>query len=74
MSAFGGKADINSDTACPYGTFFNINAKMVGNGWALAYRKYSKDYVSEETLAKSRREGMWRGEFEPPWEWRRKRK
>jgi endonuclease YncB( thermonuclease family) len=22
----------------------NLNAMMVGNGWALAYRKYSKDY------------------------------
>ena len=46
----------------------NLNAKMVGNGWALAYRKYSKDYVRAETFAKSRREGLWRGTFEPPWE------
>ena len=46
----------------------NLNAKMVGNGWALAYRKYSKDYVRAETFAKSRCEGIWRGEFEPPWE------
>ena len=51
---------------------FNINEQMVTEGWALAYRKYSKDYVRAETLAKSRREGMWRGEFVPPWEWRRK--
>ena len=50
----------------------NINEQMVVDGWALAYRKYSKDYVSEETLAKSRREGMWRGEFMMPWDWRRK--
>ena len=49
----------------------NINKQMVGNGWALAYRKYSKDYVRAETFAKSRREGLWRSEFEPPWEWRR---
>ena len=51
---------------------FNINEQMVTDGWAMAYRKYSKDYVRAETLAKSRREGMWRGEFVPPWEWRRK--
>jgi len=51
---------------------FNINEQLVTNGWALAYRKYSKDYVRAEALAKSRREGMWRGEFVPPWEWRRK--
>ena len=51
---------------------FNINEQMVTEGWALAYRKYSKDYVRAEARAKSRREGMWRGEFVPPWEWRRK--
>ena len=39
---------------------------------AMAYRKYSKDYVRAETFAKSRREGLWRGTFEPPWEWRKK--
>ena len=39
----------------------------------MAYRKYSKDYVRAEAFAKSRREGLWRGEFEPPWEWRQNR-
>ena len=53
---------------------FNINKQMVVDGWAMAYRKYSKDYVKAETFAKSRREGLWRGEFEPPWEWRKTRK
>ena len=51
---------------------FNINEQMVTDGWALAYRKYSMDYVRAETVAKSRREGMWRGEFEMPWTRRRK--
>ncbi len=51
---------------------FDINETMVADGWALAYRKYSSDYVRAETFAKSRREGMWRGEFVPPWVWRRK--
>jgi len=50
----------------------NINEQMVMDGWALAYRQYSKDYVRAETFAKSQRLGMWRGEFEPPWDWRRK--
>lgn len=49
---------------------FNINEQMVTDGWALAYRKYSRDYVKAETFAKARREGMWCGEFMPPWEWR----
>ncbi|MBL6948731.1 MAG: thermonuclease family protein [Rhodospirillales bacterium] len=51
---------------------FNINEQMVTDGWALAYRRYSTDYVRAETFAKSRREGMWRTDFVPPWEWRRR--
>jgi len=50
---------------------FNINEQMVADGWAMAYRKYSQDYVRAETFAKSRREGMWRGKFVAPWDWRR---
>ena len=50
----------------------DINERMVADGWAMAYRKYSKDYVRAETGAKSRREGLWRGEFVAPWEWRKK--
>ena len=52
---------------------FNINDQMVVDGWAMAYRKYSTDYVRAETFAKSRREGLWRGEFVEPWEWRRRK-
>jgi len=50
---------------------FDINEQMVLDGWAMAYRKYSEDYVRAETFARARREGLWRGEFLPPWEWRR---
>ena len=49
----------------------DINALMVRDGWALAYRQYSKDYVSDENTAKEAGLGLWRGEFTPPWEWRR---
>ena len=52
----------------------NINEQMVADGWALAYRKYSKDYVRAEAYAKSRRKGMWNSNFKKPWEWRRKRR
>ena len=51
---------------------YDINAEMVRRGWALAYRRYSKDYVDEEEDASSRGVGMWQGEFMKPWEWRRK--
>ena len=51
---------------------FNINEQMVADGWAMAYRRYSMDYVDDEKAAKVARKGIWRGEFVPPWEWRKK--
>ena len=48
----------------------DLNAWMVSEGWALAYRRYSEAYVDEEVGAKSARAGVWRGEFVPPWDWR----
>ena len=50
----------------------NLNAEMVRQGWALAYRRYSKDYVAAEVEAQEAKRGIWAGKFEPPWEWRRK--
>ena len=44
---------------------------MVEQGWAVAYRKYSMDYISHETTAKRARRGVWRGEFVEPSRWRR---
>ncbi len=44
---------------------------MVSEGWALAYRKYSKDYVAAEDAAREAGKGLWRGKFVPPWDWRR---
>ena len=49
----------------------DLNRWMVAQGWALASRRYSQDYVAAERTAKSSRRGMWRGESVPPWEWRR---
>jgi endonuclease YncB( thermonuclease family) len=48
----------------------DINGLMVEQGWALAYRKYSEDYVGQEERAKASGVGMWSGEFMKPWEWR----
>ncbi len=44
---------------------------MVSQGLALAYRRYSLDYVDEEADARAVRRGIWAGEFMKPWEWRR---
>ena len=41
------------------------------DGWALAYRQFSRDYVDEEEEARSNRRGIHRGEFVEPWDWRR---
>ena len=49
----------------------DLNTMMVRKGWALAYRRYSTDYVDEEAEAKEARAGLWRGEFTAPWGWRR---
>jgi len=48
----------------------DINGLMVEQGWALAYRKYSEDYVGQETEAKASGAGIWAGEFVEPWKWR----
>ena len=48
----------------------DLNAWMVRNGWALAYRQYSTSYVPEEKQAKQEKAGIWQGKFTPPWEWR----
>ena len=49
----------------------DVNAWMVAEGWALAYRRYATDYVDEEADAQAAGLGVWRGEFVAPWDWRR---
>ena len=48
----------------------DLNAWMVAEGWALAYRRYSSAYVAQEAAAKAARRGLWRGDFVAPWDWR----
>ena len=48
-----------------------LNRWMVLEGWALAYRRYSRSYVEEERRARAAKRGVWRSEFVPPWDWRR---
>ncbi len=49
----------------------DLNGWLVAEGWALAYRHYSTDYVPEEDAGRAAGRGMWRGRFIPPWDWRR---
>ncbi len=49
----------------------DMGAWMVANGLALAYRRYSLDYVDKEVAAQAAQRGIWASEFVKPWEWRR---
>ncbi|NBW05383.1 MAG: thermonuclease family protein, partial [Alphaproteobacteria bacterium] len=40
-------------------------------GMALAYRRYADDYIADEEAARAARLGLWAGQFDAPWEWRR---
>ena len=46
---------------------------LLANGWAVARTLYAYEYTRAEQGAKSARRGIWAGEFELPWEWRRPR-
>jgi endonuclease YncB( thermonuclease family) len=48
----------------------DLDRWMVTTGWAVAYRKYSLDYVADEERAKRAKLGIWSGSFEMPWDWR----
>jgi len=48
----------------------DLNRWMVAAGWAVAYRKYSLDYVGEEKSAHNAKLGIWSRTFEMPWDWR----
>ena len=50
----------------------NLNSWLVSNGYAVAYRKYSKKYILNEINAKDNKLGIWQGKFEMPWNFRRK--
>jgi micrococcal nuclease len=55
----------------------NINQKLVKNGLAWHFKKYSKDskYAQLETEARTKKAGLWK-EKDPiaPWAWRKARK
>jgi endonuclease YncB( thermonuclease family) len=48
----------------------NLNAWMVQQGWALAFVRYSKEYVADEEAARAAARGLWSGAFIAPWDWR----
>ena len=49
----------------------NLNAWLVLEGWAVAYRRFSGEYVLHEEAAKEAKRGLWAGDYKMPEEWRR---
>ena len=49
----------------------NLNQWMVISGLAVAYRRYSKEYIPDEEFAKENKLGLWQGKFLNPEKWRK---
>lgn len=48
----------------------DLNAWLVSQGWASAYRQFSQLYVSQENAAKAAKRGIWIGEVTQPAQFR----
>lgn len=52
----------------------DVGGWMVEHGWAVAYRRFSLEYVDQEKRAREQKQGLWAGSFTTPEEWRRMRR
>jgi endonuclease YncB( thermonuclease family) len=53
----------------------DLARRMVEDGWALAYRRYSRDYVAAEEAARKAGRGVWAAPgFVEPWEFRARKR
>ena len=50
----------------------SLSSYLVRSGYAFAYRKYSKKFISDEDFARTNNRGMWSMNFEYPWDYRKK--
>ena len=50
----------------------SLSRYLVRQGYAFAYRKYSKKFIKDEDYAKEKKLGMWNMKFLFPWDYRRK--
>ena len=50
----------------------SLSSHLVRNGYAFAYRKYSKKFVKDEDYAKINKIGIWSMKFDYPWDYRNK--
>ena len=51
----------------------SLSRYLVRQGYAFAYRKYSKKFIKDEYYAKEKKMGMWNMKFLFPWDYRRKK-
>jgi endonuclease YncB( thermonuclease family) len=54
--------------ACSVGSF-DIGAAMVEAGWAIALPAVTPIYLPYQQKAQEGKKGMWKGQFQMPWEW-----
>ena len=59
------------EVAICYADNQDLNQLMVEKGYAIAYKQYSKKYVSDENTAKKSFVGIWSSAFMDPAQWRR---
>lgn len=53
----------------------NLNARMVRQGYAVAYYQHGGGaYAADEAIARARRAGIWSGRFVAPADWRKRRR
>lgn len=50
----------------------DLQSRMVREGWAVSFLRYSHDYEAEEEAARRAGTGLWSGRFAMPWDWRRR--
>jgi len=49
----------------------SLSSYLVRSGYAFAYRKYSKKFITDEVYAKDNQIGMWSMKFDYPWNYRK---
>ena len=52
----------------------SLSSYLVKNGYAFAYRKYSKKFILDENYARLNKKGLWSMKFEYPWDFRKSKK
>tara|TARA_Y100001949_G_C15723670_1_gene216284 strand:+ start:57 stop:521 length:465 start_codon:yes stop_codon:yes gene_type:complete len=49
----------------------SLSKYLVRNGYAFAYRKYSKKFIVDEDYARKNKLGLWQMKFQYPWDYRK---